>query len=533
MSFDLLFAAGPILLLIVLMTMKHALPSYRALPLVALLVYLIALIWFRRDPSLVHASVVLGLLTALTPILIMWGALFLFRAMQETGALDTISSWLRRLSPNRTALAMTIGWSFSFLLEGAGGFGTPVALAAPLLVGLGFPPVKTAIMTLVMNTVPVTFGAVGTPVWFGLSRIPGLSETDILTIGTRSALLHGMASLIIPIVALLFIIPWKELRRSLGFVYLSVAATVLPYVALSLVSYEFPALVGGAIGTVCSALFARLGWGLPKPEGVVALSGTNLVPQATVGELLKASFPLWGTTLLLVFTRLPGIGIKEALGATSPAAHLDLGQLGQLYLSPALVVKLKAIFGTVAGWEHKFLYVPSIVPFALIATVSLMWYRCSFRHFRAVWSDTASKLGKASLALFGALVFVELMMLGGDRAPVQIVGVALAALFGSAWQPFSSLLGALGAFFSGSNTVANLTFGGIQNTMAVNLGLDRLTILALQSTGGAYGHMIAISPVVSVCVMLGLVNKEGEILRAMALPLLVYATIVGLGSFLW
>lgn len=553
MTFDIFFSALPIVGLIALMTKKKSMPSYQALPFMALVVTALSFIWFKHEALLVHGSIVTGIVTALTPITIMWGALFLFKAMEKTGSLGTISTWLQSLSPHRSAQAMIVGWAFSFLLEGAGGFGTPVALAAPILVGLGFSPIKTAVMTLIMNSVPVTFGAVGTPVWFGLSRVPGLSEADILEIGTRSALLHGAASLIIPLIGMLVLMPWKEVKRSLGFIYLSVAATVIPYIALSYVSYEFPALLGGIIGTLCSAFFAKKGWGLKPLEASSAATEQTLTssilvteqlemqsPKAsakqtknTIGGLLLAGFPIWGTTLFLILSRVHGLGIKEVLNATSPALSLDLGTFGIMSISPALVFGLNNIFGSGLSVVHKTLYVPSILPFITIGFITLFMHRSSRSDHIEVWTSTLQRLKKPSIALMGALVFVELLMLGGDRSPVTIIGNAMASLFGGSWQFFSSLLGALGAFFSGSNTVANLTFAGIQNSMAQTIGLDRLTILALQSTGGAYGHMVAIGPVVSVCTMLGLVNKEGEILRKVTPILLLYAVIVGSVSYLF
>ena len=151
---DLLFASGPICLLIFLMTKKGPMPSARALPLVALLTCGIRLVWFGTNATLVSAAVVAGLLVALTPILIVWGAIFLFRTMEHCGAMETIRCWLNHLSRNRVAQVVLIGWSFQFLIEGASGFGTPAALAGPLLVGLGFPALRVAMACLILNSVP-------------------------------------------------------------------------------------------------------------------------------------------------------------------------------------------------------------------------------------------------------------------------------------------------------------------------------------------------------------------------------------------
>ena len=125
----------PIVLLIYLMTKKRSMPSCFALPLMAVLLYLIKMFFFHIDTTLINATVVNGLLTAWTPIMIIWGAVFLFRTMEHTGAMGTIRNWLNEVTTNKVAQLMIIGWAFAFLIEGASGFGTPAAIAAPIHAG--------------------------------------------------------------------------------------------------------------------------------------------------------------------------------------------------------------------------------------------------------------------------------------------------------------------------------------------------------------------------------------------------------------
>ncbi|MCV5388741.1 L-lactate permease, partial [Escherichia coli] len=113
------------------------------------------------------------------------------------------------------------------MIEGASGFGTPAAIAAPILVGLGFPALRVAMLALIMNSVPVSFGAVGTPTWFGLSGL-GLSEHDLLEIGRTSALLHTVAAVFIPVIALSFVVSWKSILRNIIFIQLSIFSCTLP-----------------------------------------------------------------------------------------------------------------------------------------------------------------------------------------------------------------------------------------------------------------------------------------------------------------
>jgi lactate permease len=532
----LIFSYLPILLLIILMVKKNNMPSSKALPLTALITYFIMLIVFRQDPNLIHATVIKGLLVAWTPILIIAGAIFLFRTMEATGALGTIRQWLNKVSSNKVAQLMIVGWAFPFLIEGASGFGTPAAIAAPILIGLGFPPLRVAILALVMNSVPVSFGAVGTPTWFGFSAI-SLTNAETLAIGFKSAILNGSAALVIVPLALMFVVKPKDILRNWLFILLSTVATVLPYLILAKFSYEFPSLVGGAVGLVVSVLLAKAGIGLSKKESELQSSKKDDLAASYItvsdaetssehGNLFKATFPLWGTILLLLITRLPQLGIKQILTMEQPALNVTLGSLGNFSVSPSLVFGLGKILGTPESWSHALFYVPSLIPFVLISLITLLLYK-DWNKSGRLFRITAAQMKEPTLALLGALVFVNLMMMGGDQSAVKLIGDNLAHLTGGMWAYTAQFLGALGTFFSGSNTISNLTFGGIQDAIARDLGLTRTTILALQSVGGAMGNMICINNIVAVASVLSLVKVEGYILKRTIKAMLVYGVIVG------
>jgi len=522
---DLIFSLLPLVVLIYLMTKKKSLASYVALPCCALLLYLVKLIYFKTNPNLVNATVIEGLLTAWTPLLIVWGAILLFKTMEHSGSMDTIRTWLNSITPNRVAQLMIVGWSFSFLIEGASGFGTPAALAAPILVGLGVKPVRAAIVCLIMNSVPVSFGAVGTPIWFGLAGI-GLGAEEILRTGLNTAIIHCFAALVIPVIALLFVVEWKQIRQNLLFIYSSILACIVPYLIFASFNYEFPAIAGGLVGLVSSVLLAKKGIGLAKEDSAYSRAAVG------IGTVIKALFPLWATTLVLLVTRINQFGLKALLTATSPEYNISLGTLGQLSITPAMVISLKNIFSTDAGWTHKLLYVPSIIPFFVISGVSFLAFRMSGQTAKTVWVQTFAQMKKPILALSGALVFVKLLMVsgGGESACTIIIGQALANCTGRYWQYFASYLGALGAFFSGSNTVSNLTFGPIQDSIAKSLGISRLVVLSAQSVGGAMGNMVCINNIVAVCSVLGINDKEGFILKRTVWPMLVYGLVAAVVS---
>lgn len=523
---DLFVSIFPIALLIYLMTKKNGMPSNKALPLTALLIYFIQLIYFQANPNLINATVISGLLTAWVPIMIIWGAILLFKTMEVTGAMNTVRHWLNNISPNPVAQLMIIGWAFAFLIEGASGFGTPAALAAPILVGLGFQPVAVACLALVMNSVPVTFGAVGTPTWFGLG-ILDLSDAELLAIGFESAIIHTVAALVIPIIALTFVVKWKDVLRNIVFVYLSILSCIIPYLALASINYEFPSLVGGMIGLVFSVFFASQGIGLSSAtENPNQQITSEKIPS---GDLIKALFPIWGTILVLIVTRIQQIGLKGLLQVAEPTANIPLGTFGDFSVSPALVLNLNNIFNTDVGWKYAALYIPAFIPFFLIVAITILLYKTPGDKQKQIFSETYQRMTKPIAALLGALVLVKLMTTG-EQAMNIIIGQAFAASIGENWQYFASYLGAVGAFFSGSNTVSNLTFAPIQISIAQTLGLDQTFILAAQSVGGAMGNMVCINNIVAVCSILGIVAKEGFIIKRTIWPMLLYGVIAAIMS---
>lgn len=517
---SLIVSIFPIVLLIYLMTRKNSVPSQIALPVVAGITLVTNGLFLKMPVMELAATAVDGLLTALTPVVIITGAIFLFKTMEKTGALDVIRDWLNNITVNKVGQLMIIGWAFCFLIEGASGFGTPAALAAPILAGLGFNPLSAALFTLVMNSVPVSFGAVGTPTWFGFSGL-SISAGEIAQIGIKSAVIHFAAALVIPVIGLRLVIDWKSIRKNIGFIYISILSCTVPYLLVALFNYEFPALLGGFTGFIASIMAAKNGWGLEPEEAPPPFN------RHSFAQLVKALFPLWGTLLVLVVTRIPQLGLKGLLTKATPEWALGLGPLGTASLSPGLVIKLKSILGTPAVWEFKALYVPGIIPFFLVAAIAFWLYRSGRKTIGTTVKETLGQMRNPFIALLGALVLVNLLMMGGEKAPTMQIGVALSEWFGWGWRFFAPFLGALGSFFSGSNTISNLTFAPIQDAITGRLGLERTTVLAAQSVGGAMGNMVCINNIVAVCSVLGLSNVEGKILKKTVMPMLVYGIIAG------
>jgi lactate permease len=524
---DFLLAILPIGILIYVMTKRKSWPSHISLPFAAALVYVLVLVRSRLDPNLVNATVVAGTLSALTPISIIWGAILLSQTMRRSGAERVIGEWLKEVSPNPVAQLMIVGWAFSFMIEGSSGFGTPAAIAAPLLVGLGFDTVPVAILTLVMNSVPVTFGAVGTPMWFGFSQVQ-LSPADILSVSWKSALVNSVAALFVPVIALRFVVGWSQIRRNLLYIYLSILSCVLPSQVLSRFNYEFPSLIGGAVGLCLSALMAKRQVGLEPYTS----DKKEIGPSSARHERVRAFAPYLMLIAILVVTRVPFLPVREWLNAEYPRLTLDWGSLGIFSVSTALVFKLDSIFGTPSAWSYNSLYVPALIPFVVVVLLSMPLLKLDFHALNKVVADTTKRLSAPSLTLVGALIMVQLMTLGGDQAQTKIIGRQFAVVMGKSWPFFAPVLGALGSFFSGSATVSNLTFAGIQDSIAHTLGFEGTSILALQSVGAAMGTIVSITNIVAVCSILGLVNQEGFILKRLGVPLAIYGLVAGLSGLI-
>jgi lactate permease len=247
--------------------------------------------------------------------------------------------------------------------------------------------------------------------------------------------------------------------------------------------------------------------------------------------VIKATFLLWGTVVVLLVTRIPQLGIKALLTDATSLTGVSLGSLAQLDISRSLVLTVEAIYRTGSTWQFQTLYIPAVIPFLLISVCAFLIFRLRSRLIRQLFSETYQRMVNPIIALLGALVMVKLLMIDEQQSMVMIIGDFFANIVGQNWAYFASYLGALGSFFSGSATISNLTFGGIQQSIAGELGLDLSVILSMQSVGAAMGNMVCINNIVAVCSILGIANQEGFILKRTVVPMVLYGIIAGVVYF--
>jgi L-lactate permease len=261
------------------------------------------------------------------------------------------------------------------------------------------------------------------------------------------------------------------------------------------------------------------------------------IKEGYIRELFGRTFPLWGTVVLLVITRLPQIPVKGWLTQQEPAFTIFFGTYGVFRCSASLVLQLRDILTYPnLNWKYELLYIPFIMPFVIVSGITMIIYRKDLQAKpHEILCTVAGRLYNPAIALMGALVLVQLMINSGKAAPANIIGVVLSDALKGGFIAISAFLGALGSFFSGSTTVSNLTFGAIQLIAAQNIGTSETAMLALQAAGGSAGNGICLNNIIAVCAVVGLNIGEGQIIMRTGLPVFcfcVIATIVMVALFM-
>ncbi|SDB57341.1 lactate permease [Desulfonatronum thiosulfatophilum] len=550
-----LIAALPIALALVLMV-GFRWPATKAMPLAWLVTAVAGVGIWNLPVGYIAALSIQGVITAIGILIIVFGAILILYTLRDSGGMETIQCGMQGISPDMRVQAIIIGYLFAAFIEGAAGFGTPAALAAPLLLALGFPPLAAAVICLVFNSFPVSFGAVGTPVIIGLTFLRDLVGDAVATgavgvnftsyesfgmlIGQWATLMHLPMIFILPIFMLGFISRYFGPKRSWsdGFaawkfcVFAAVAFTI-PYLIFAwLLGPEFPSLIGGLVGLGVVVWGAKRGIAVPKevwtfgsqknwdPEwtGTVKTSAEDCKFEARMSQF-KAWLPYVLIGVILVLTRIEQLGLKAWLSSQTIAWRGILGY--------------ESVSGAVA-----YLYLPGTIPFMLVAILTIFIHGMPADKVKAAWVDSIKRMKNPAIALFFAVALVSIfrgsgigdLALNPNAYPSMPLAMAkaLSELVGQGWPMFASFIGGLGAFITGSNTVSNLLFAEFQWGMATQLDLPRQLIVAAQVVGGAMGNMVCIHNIVAVCAVVGLSGQEGAILRRTFWPFLLYGVVVGI-----
>jgi lactate permease len=542
-----LLAFSPILVVGILLAGLRW-PAKKAMPVGFVVVVLVALFVWEMSPTAIAASTVQGLLIAATLLYIVFGALLLLETLTKSGAMSTIRAGFTSISPDRRVQAIIIGWLFGSFIEGASGFGTPAAVVAPLLLALGFPAMAAVMVGLTIQSTPVSFGAVGTPILVGvnggLSGNPAVEErvsvlglsmpAYVEQIGVQVALLHAAVGTLIPLALACMLTGFFGERRRFGdglaiwpFALFAAFAMTVPYVLVAVVlGPEFPSLLGGLIGLVIVMFASSRGflmpkkvWDFPPRQRWSPTWMGSLVPEAE--EVVARKMSIW-----LAWT--PYVVVAALLILTRTVQPLK-----DFLTSGWRVVNVEGIFGTTITQALQFLYLPGFL-FIVTCLITYALHRMRPADIAASWRVAGSQLAGAAVALLFALPLVRVFINSGaafndsDKESMPVVlAEGAAAIAGGAWPAFAPWIGALGAFIAGSNTVSNLTFSLFQFSTAEEIGINPETTVATQAVGGAAGNMITIHNIVAASATVGLIGREGDLIRKTVLPTIYYCLMAG------
>jgi len=577
---ELLAAAAPLIVVAALLV-GLLWPATRVMPVAWLVALAVGFFVWGNDPTWLAAASVNGAITAITILYIVFGALVLLYTLMQAGALERINRGFAAVSEDRRVQIVMLAFFMATFIEGAAGFGTPAAVVAPLLLGLGFPALAAVIAALIGHVIAVTYGAVGTPIVIGIrnpmdsaeymgdqdiiagSPYEGMDQLAAATefannVAAWAATFHALVGFVMPLFAVGMVVYFFGEERSLAPVKEVVPlclfagiAFAIPYVVAAwFISAEFPALIGSMVGGGLTLALLNNGYLLPEDEwefpdrddwadhwvGDIEPGGAGLETDDDTGEmsLVKAWSPYIILAVLLVLTRL----IDPISDAITDA---DVGvTVGDVTLG--IVLAWRDILGTGLDGSIGWVNVPGFW-LLLSALVAIPIFGMSGTQVRSAWGEAARKIAAPFVALTFVLMMVEVMLSAGQPAasPDQFVGdaeftvsmidalaIETADVVGNAYPLIASLIGGLGAAMAGSNTVSNITFGPFQFTAAGELGISRTIIVGAQAVGGAIGNLIAIHNVVAALATVGLVGQEGRVMRLNLIPLLYYAAMVGL-----
>ena len=543
-----LLAFSPILLAAILLVGLRW-PAKRAMPLVYLLTAGIGLYVWDMSLNRVLASTLQGLIITIGVLWIIFGAILLLNTLKHSGGITAIRAGFALISPDRRIQAIIIAWLFGCFIEGASGFGTPAAIAAPLLVAIGFPALAAVMLGMMVQSTPVSFGAVGTPIIIGVN-----SGLDSASIGARLveqgsswdlflqlitsnvAVIHAIVGTVMPLLMVLMLTrffgkekSWKAGFEVLPFALFAGLAFTIPYAATGVfLGPEFPSLAGGLIGLAIVTTAARFGFLMPKNTWDFAdakdwpsewLGSVEMkLDQLTAKPMgtLRAWLPYVLVGLLLVISRV----VPEVSAALKSVVLVFPDLLGE--------TGIKADF------------MPLYLPGGILVAVVIATF---FLHGMKL-RDLGTAVGESSKVLLGAgfvLLFtvpmVRILINSGINAselPSMPIAMAqwVADSVGSIYPLLAPSVGALGAFIAGSNTVSNMMLSQFQFGVAESLGISGALIVAVQAIGAAAGNMVAIHNVVAASATVGLLGREGTTLRKTVWPTFYYILFTGVIAML-
>ena len=517
----------------------------KAMPLVYIATVAIAFFVWEVTFNRVLASTIQGLLITIAVLWIIFGAILLLNTLKHSGAISIIRQGFNNISPDRRVQAIIIAWLFGSFIEGASGFGTPAAIAAPLLVAIGFPAMAAVMVGMMIQSTPVSFGAVGTPILIGVNK--GLDSegigTTLQTMGSswdsylqiitsEVAITHAIVGTFMPLFMVIMLTrffgenkSWSEGLAILPFAIFAGLAFTIPYALTGIfLGAEFPSLIGALVGLPIVVIAAKNGFLIPKTTW--DFPPLDKWPSKWISKLeikLDAMSPKEPMSLTIAW--IPYILVALILVITRVSTEAKA-------FVTSFVIPFKDILGEGVSYTISPLYLPGgILVFVVLITYFL--HKMQFKELKEAISESSKVMIGAGFVLIFTIPLVRILINSGintsgfDSMPVAMANF-VASTVGDIYPLFAPMVGALGAFIAGSNTVSNMMLSQFQFGVADALGISTAFMIALQAVGAAAGNMIAIHNVVAASATVGLLDQEGETLRKTIIPTIYYCLFAGI-----
>lgn len=451
----------------------------------------LSVFYWKIFPSLLFISFGKGFFVALDIFIIIFGAIFFLKILEDLNIIKNISYYLEHFSKDYRIQIILLAWLFGNFLEGTAGFGTSVVIVAPLLIGLGLSPLRALIVALLGNSTAVVFGAAGTPIRVGFAGL------DFSAVPLISSLINCVG-IIVPIFILWMITSGRKDRKiefmeCLPFAIWSGIAFVIPSIFAVFLGQEFPSILGAAIGIILIIISTKFGLFIPKQN-------KTLILEKEIPHNMSAfkSFLPYG--LLILFLILGKFIIGEASVPIS------------------------------IGFNHSFkLFNPGFIFIITGLITAFLWKRRKEIFPVATINAFKGTIGPF-LVIISMSTVVQIMINSGQNYSGLPAAITLIAKgFETNILPFfAPFIGAFGAFITGSATISNIMFGNFFNTAALALGFKTAIILSLGVVGAAAGNMVALSDILAGEAVVGLKNEERHVLKGVFIPCLIYLIIVGI-----
>jgi lactate permease len=488
-----------------------------------LIALILAVIAYKMPTETAIMSATQGAVYGILPIgLIIVTSVFLYKLTVKTGQFDIIRSSILSITEDRRLQALLIAFSFGAFLEGAAGFGAPVAISAALLVGLGFNPLYAAGICLIANTAPVAFGAIGIPITAmeGPTGIPAIEISKM--VGRQLPLL----SVFLPFYLVVIMAGFKRAFEIMPAILVSgVSFALTQYLSSNFLGPELPDVLSALVSLFALAIFLKF-W---KPKTVFRFSAEQEIAATTAvnapiikekqysgGQIFKAWSPFLVLTGFISLWGMPTI--KLALTGHYEGSNTFLK--GVNYLGHALTYMPEVPFlhnkviGGSSGEPIAAVYKLEILGAAgtailLAAIVTKYIVKISWRDWVITLGETINEIKYPILTISAVVAYAYVTNSSGMTTTLGLVLAKTGALF----PFFSPILGWLGVLITGSDTSANLLFAKLQQVTATSVGMDQVLALAANSSGGVTGKMISPQSIAVACAAVGLAGKEADLLR--------------------